>query len=158
MPSDSPLPPPPASLEDPIKTKMQLLTMTSIAAKVQHMSPHLRSVNQGTKPCHRASEFRSGKSRRVQLRYSMPQGGLSDDQFEHLASTICRHFSGASIGPDFDFSMSVLVPEAVAMLLSETCEMSYAEALKYMGGKVGCTMIKSKILIWQFSSNCRTFN
>ena len=28
----------------------------------------------------------------------------------------CRHFSEASIGPDFDFSMSVLVPEAVAML------------------------------------------
>ena len=38
--------------------------------------------------------------------------------------------------------MSVLVPEAVVMLLSETCEISYAEALKYMGGKVGCTMIE----------------
>ena len=71
----------------------------------------------------------------------MPQGGLFLDQFEHLAKTICRHFSGASIGHDFDFSMSVLVPEAVAMLLSETCEI-YNEDLKYMGGKVGCTMIE----------------
>ena len=39
-----------------------------------------------------------------------------------------------SIGHDFDFSMSVLVPEAVPMLLSEICEI-YNESLKYMGGK-----------------------
>ena len=111
---------------------MQQLTVTDIEARVRRLLPHLQAVQQGTVACHRALQFRSGEH--IQLRFRLHQGGLSDEQYEHLAAMICGHFSGDSIGVQFDFAMSVIVPEATALLLSETCEISYSDALKYMEG------------------------
>ena len=51
-----------------------------------------------------------------------------------MAAMICGLLSGDSIGVRFDFAMSDIVPEATALLLSEICEISYSDALKYMEG------------------------
>ena len=110
---------------------MQLLTFTSINEQVQDMIPRLQAVKQGSAPCHWAEEFRSGRKAQTRLRYMMPQGGLSNDQYEHLCVLIRQLFGEGSIYCDFE--LSVLVPEAVALLLYNTCQMTYNEALKYMG-------------------------
>ena len=131
---------------------MQLLTFTSINEQVQDMIPRLQSVKQGSAPCHLAEEFRIGRKAQTRLHYMMPQGGLSDDQYEHLCVLIRQLFREGSIYCDFE--LSVLVPEAVALLLCNTCQMTYNEALKYMGGVGWSKALKSANVF--ISHNCRT--